>query len=390
MDEQSQGHLGSHTMQRSRKDKTSSPSQRGGKTSSKSQNSKKQKGLPVPRNLGQSHLSSVPVQQGRSRSVGSASIFTLKNGDCRIVHREYLRDISAAAGSPSAYTVQAVAINPGQSVCFPWLSAIAARFESYLFNKLRFCYETEAPTSLGGSVMLAIDYDPSDAAPATKQQLMTYRGSVRSAPFLECQHTSLLEDLRKRKTYFVRPGAVPPTSELKEYDTGTLYLASQGVTTASAVLGEIYVEYDVTLMTPVSELALAAVAFTNTSSGGTTGAAPLGTVGLGTASSGALSLTHVSGTSISLGGMIVGQEYKVSVYYTGTAISAVASSMNATAGTAKNTLFSGFPAAATSGCVSYTFTANLTAGAIAVTCTATTITQIIVAVEQVPNELPLY
>jgi hypothetical protein len=177
---------------------------------------------------------------------------TLRNGDCQVTHREYVGEISAnAGGPPTTFNVQSFAINPGLQSLFPWLSKIASNFESYNFSKLKFCYETEAPSSLGGTLVLAVDYDALDAAPVSKQQALAYRSSVRSAPWNDCCHTSGAEDLHKFKSRFIRTGAVPATADLKTYDVGNLFTITQGVTTASATCGELYVEYSVHLMTPV-------------------------------------------------------------------------------------------------------------------------------------------
>lgn len=196
---------------------------------------------------------SAPVASSRMQRTSKPKMTTMKNGDCRISHREYITDIVAGAGSPSAFAVQALSVNPGQVGTFQWLSRIAANYESYKFSRLKFDYATEAPSSLGGTLVLALDYDAEDAAPVSKQQAMSYRSSVRSAPWAPCQHTSLGEDLSKSKTNFVRPGAQPAGTDIKTYDIGNLFIISQGVTTASAALGELWVEYDVLLMTPVFE-----------------------------------------------------------------------------------------------------------------------------------------
>jgi hypothetical protein len=170
-----------------------------------------------------------------------------------VKHREYFTDVTAGAGTPTAFDVESYAINPGQSDLFPWLSKIAANYESYRFNSLKFIYSTEAPTSYAGTLILAVDYDATDSDPIDKQQALAYRSSVRSAPWNGCEHRSLPEDLHKAKSNFIRPGAQPNGTDLKTYDIGNLFVISQGVSVANAVLGEMYVEYEVELMTPVYE-----------------------------------------------------------------------------------------------------------------------------------------
>jgi len=136
---------------------------------------------------------------------------------------------------------------------FQWLSRIAANFESYKFHKLKFCYEPEAPSTLGGTLLLSVDYDAADAAPSNKQTAMAARGAVRSAPWGSCSHVSLPADLNKMKSNYVR-GTNPATdTDIRVYDIGNLHVVTQGVGSSSAACGELYVEYDVTLMTPIYE-----------------------------------------------------------------------------------------------------------------------------------------
>lgn len=205
-------------------------------------------------------------------------MMTRPNGDAHIKHREYIADILAGMGTPTPFDLTAVAINPGQAATFPWLSKIAANYESYVFDSLKFCYETEAPSSLGGTLVLTVDYDASDSAPVSKAQAMTYRSAVRSAPWTACEHISLGEDLHKSKTYYVRPGAQPPSTDIKTYDVGNLFVISQGVTTSQATMGELYVEYSVRLLTPVYEPAPVILNGGTFTAGGTiTPVNPLGT-----------------------------------------------------------------------------------------------------------------
>jgi len=250
----------------------------------------------------QGAMATVGVAQGKVKKTSRPKMNTLRNGDCHIVHREYIQDLTAQNANPSLFNVAAnLPCNPGQAGTFPWLSKIAANFESYKFNKLKFCYETEAPSSLGGTQVLAVDYDASDAAPLTKQQALAYRGSVRSPPWQNCCHTSLKEDLSKEKTYYVRTGAVPANTDVKLYDVGNLYAINQGVTTAAAVTGELYVEYDVTLMTPLYEQS--ATSGIMTAAAGTV-ASPL----LNGVATGSIGITQAL-TVMTMSGLIIGQEY---------------------------------------------------------------------------------
>lgn len=250
-------------------------------------------------------MSSAPVAMSKVvRTPVPRRFDTLRNGDCHIVHREYISDILASSGSPSVFGLTQYSINPGQSEMFPWLAAIAGRFESYRFASLRFDYETEAPSSLGGTLVLSVDYDASDAPPTSKQQALAYRNTVRSAPWTPCCHESDREDLAKQNSYFVRPAGQPVGTDIKLYDVGNLNVITQGVTTAGATCGELYVEYDVLLMTPVLE-AFARDGYISAATGTTANIMVAPTISGGNIG------VSVSGTIFSFTGLQIGAEYLV-------------------------------------------------------------------------------
>lgn len=253
-------------------------------------------------------LAAAPTATGRVNTTRKPAIRSKPNGDCLIRHREYIQEITAGAGSPAtSFKVESLPINPGMLATFPWLSRIATRFEKYQFKHLKFLFETEAPTALGGSLMLGVDYDASDLAPSTKVQVMAYENSVRSPPWQECTHSSRQLDLSNQKGYYVRDSALPANQDIKLYDTGNLFVCSQNVATANSLLGELYVEYEVLLMTPQigSDVQLAS------SLSGTAGSA-VSIVTTGQIISGNMIISQVANL-VSLQNLIVGNEYYLAV-----------------------------------------------------------------------------
>lgn len=170
------------------------------------------------------------------------------DGRVRIRHREYIADVAGSV----AFAATGYAINPGIATSFPWLSNLAVNFESYLFRSLSFEYETQKSTATSGAVMLAVDFDAADAAPATKTALMTYHNAVRSAVWGECCYRSDGADLRKFGVQrYIRSAALAADLDIKTYDVGNLFVATQGEADTTAI-GELYVVYDVELITPQS------------------------------------------------------------------------------------------------------------------------------------------
>jgi hypothetical protein len=146
------------------------------------------------------------------------------------------------------FAVDAMPINPGTSTLFPWLSSIANRYESYCFKQLCFRYETTSPTNTPGSVILAVDYNPTAVPPQSKTQALAMESSVRSPPWTTISHKSLGHNLTKRKSYYIRTDSDVSDPDL--YDTGVLMLMTEGVPTESGSIGEMHVDYVVDLLTP--------------------------------------------------------------------------------------------------------------------------------------------
>ena len=299
MDEQSPGHRGSHTMQKGRKSKTSGSSQSGGAPRAANQKARKPKRQP-------DLVEAAPLAIGRQVRTRAPDVSASVGGDgrVRIRHREYIADVLGSV----AFAAVSYPVNPGLPTTFPWLSTMAVLFESFIFKGLRFIIETQKSASTNGTVMMSIDFDAADAVPASKQQLMTYNGAVRSAVWQECVYRSAPQNLVKfgpRK--FVRSAALAANLDIKTYDVGTLFVATQGCVDTSAI-GELYVEYDIELETPQQLAPSALVPGAGFSNPSATAAAPF--TGATPWSNGSLAISG-SGTTMTVTGATIGQEYLI-------------------------------------------------------------------------------
>ncbi len=188
---------------------------------------------------------SAPTAKGKVQKNKRPLTVPAENGDIVISHREFISDVAGSV----AFAATKYSVNPGLPGTFPWLSTVARSYESYRFEKLEFAYETQAPSTTPGTAILSVDYDASDATPTTKTQAMAYRSSVRSPSWSDCEHMSLKEDLSKRSSYFVRSGSLAANSDVNLYDVGSLFVCTQAQS-GSSVIGELYVDYKIRLMTP--------------------------------------------------------------------------------------------------------------------------------------------
>jgi hypothetical protein len=259
----------------------------------------------------------VPVAKGMVRRIDKPVYLPLPNGDIRVQHREYIKDISGSV----LFTVEQLDLNPGLFTFFPWLASIASRYESYVFNKLGLEFETSAPTSSTGTIIIGVDYDAAvdDGAPSSKTQIMAWRNTVRSPPWSNCKFSSTSEDLKKRKTYYVRTGVLPDPDVANTYDVGRGFICTQGQA-SGAVIGEMYVSYDVTLMTPqLNDLAPGQAVWQFRS--GTSNSDPFATI-----FSGNMRTSHTaSGTNVSSTVIAILQPWEgiLSIIVVGTGLSAI-------------------------------------------------------------------
>lgn len=164
----------------------------------------------APLAVSRSMKTSMPMVSGSAYS---------DDGRIRVHHREYIGDVNGSVN----FSVTRYAINPGLQSVFTWLAPVANQYESYLFRNLAFEFETQKSANTSGSIMLAVDFDASDSAPANKQQLMSYHDSVRSAVWNECCFTCDQRDLQKFGVQrYVRSGALAANLDIKTFDVGNL------------------------------------------------------------------------------------------------------------------------------------------------------------------------
>lgn len=184
--------------------------------------------------------------------VGSGS----SPGGIRVRGRELVNSVSStvaltgAFGLATGFGLTNTLLGQINPTSFPRLSAYGAIYEYFIFHKCRFIFQANQPTTQTGEILLAVDYDPTDAAPAGSAAMMRNVSATMANIYSDAslETTKTLSRLPKYET-LVGFGTAP-TEALQQLQ-GILYVAFEGVTAlANAVLGYVLVEYDVEFFTP--------------------------------------------------------------------------------------------------------------------------------------------
>ena len=175
-----------------------------------------------------------------------------------ISHKEYISDVFGPAETGS-FQNTVYSINPGIERTFPWLSQVAANSEEYTLKQCIFTFRSTvtdfvATNGQVGTLIMATQYNPSDAPFQSKQDAMEYdlamsgKCSSNMLHGVECDPAQLSGAPGK----YVRAGPVRNDDDLKQYDWGNLNLGISNVPDQfiNQALGELWVSYTVELRKP--------------------------------------------------------------------------------------------------------------------------------------------
>lgn len=201
---------------------------------------------------------SAPVAKAKIEKISAAKFSmpkSVSDGRVCIKHREYINEVFGSVN----FNTNVYSINPGLPISFPWLNTIAIGYESYRFKRLSYIFESSRSTATNGSVLMAVDFDSSDAAPTNKAQALAYNNAIRGPSWETFTYVCSPQDLAKMNQKFIRYGALSAGQDSLLYDTGNLFIACQGFADVSNI-GELHVDYEVELITPQFDLAAYALA----------------------------------------------------------------------------------------------------------------------------------
>jgi len=195
------------------------------------------------------------VSRGPSNAQSPVMVNDL-GGDVTMSHREFIGNIvvTGSAGGVSPFEIRTFELNPGIVKTFPFLSQIASNFEMYTFFGLAFQFvpqygESSSVSNNLGKVIMATNYDPSAPVFDNSVQMQNYDYANSCKPSLGQVH-GVETDTSKRATdqLYVRNGTSP--KDLIFTDLGKFQVATEGIplggTSTSAIVGELWVSYQVT------------------------------------------------------------------------------------------------------------------------------------------------
>jgi hypothetical protein len=164
-------------------------------------------------------------------------------------HREFVASVGSV--NTGLLTLATVTVNPGLPASFPWLSQVASAYETYQFDKLNFIYAPAKGASTAGVTSLAMEYDVSDADPASQMELLSNSRAVQDSIWKSLTYAASMSDtaaLGKRR--YIRSGSVPSGNDARTYDVGKFLCGTTAADATAAVVGNIFCEYSVTFYTP--------------------------------------------------------------------------------------------------------------------------------------------
>lgn len=177
-----------------------------------------------------------------------------ETGALTIRHREYITDVTGS----STFQNTAYLVNPTNPSLFPFLSQFACNFDEYEFKQIIIHYKsvtTDLSTSSQqlGTVIMVADYNAGSSDLFTnKVSMMQYDGAVSSRV---CDNITFGIECDPSKNamggilYTPPYGQTPPGEDPKTYNLALFQIACNQ-TVATGQVGELWVDYTITLRKP--------------------------------------------------------------------------------------------------------------------------------------------
>lgn len=182
--------------------------------------------------------------------------FATANRSIRVAHREYIKDI-VSSDIAGKFRSDSFRINVADSVTFPWLSALATNYQEYKVHGMVFEFVSTSADALNnvntalGTVVMATQYDFSDAVFTNKRQMEQYEFCSTGKPSVSLMHAveCSMEESPLNVLYIEHDGLYNPR-DYRFYNLGRFNIATVGLQGTQVNVGELWVTYDIELLKP--------------------------------------------------------------------------------------------------------------------------------------------
>lgn len=143
--------------------------------------------------------------------------------------------------------------NPANVDMFPWLSLLAQAYEKFKIHKMSFRYQTATTTLANGSAYIYIDYDPTDPAPTSLQEMAQASSAfVMKSIYSNFSLSVIPSKFNQPKSYLINSDSEISEGEiLLSYPFRVYYGIMDSDVEQNP--GYLYIDYEIELMTPTAE-----------------------------------------------------------------------------------------------------------------------------------------
>lgn len=198
----------------------------------------------------------IPAAVGSSVVSRSANT-SLSGAGFRVQHREFVTSLQTPTGTSLTYTFlcnPAIPYNATESGhlqptgLFTWLVSVAQNYQKYKINSLSLEFVPSAPTTIAGNITAGIDYNVDNPDNGiTLQELTSLSEAVQSAYWTSFSLHAKPQPSNTPGPKFIRNFAVAGSKVT--YDAFLFYV-TLSQTSTSQLIGNLWVTYDITFMSP--------------------------------------------------------------------------------------------------------------------------------------------
>lgn len=186
---------------------------------------------------------------------GQIPKFRKSQHSTRISHAEYISDVvtSATAGEFSETTFK---VSPGNNSTFPWLHSLTRSYEKYKIHGAIFMFKSTSGDSTGtvdtglGTVCLATRYDVESPNFTDKRSMESHEFATSGCTTLDQLHPIECDPSLIPVDVLFTAGSENSTNRFNTPCETTI--ATQGHPGTSVTVGELWISYDIELMSPAS------------------------------------------------------------------------------------------------------------------------------------------